>query len=224
RINAIVTDFLDISRPSGVESSPADVFNVLEETVAIMKAHKGFEGVTIEMEGAAELPPAMIDSSKLKQVFMNLLLNSADAMEGSGIISVETKLKEGSAYGAIPARRRTDIQRVFPPPSPPKDTGKPTGDEGARTSGNKTVVISFTDNGPGIGEEERKKIFDPFFTTKEPGKGTGLGLFISEGIVEAYRGRINVRSKLGEGTTFEVSLEAMEEAGRSDKATAEANN
>ena len=69
------------------------------------------------------------------------------------------------------------------------------------------VVISFTDNGPGISEEERKKIFDPFFTTKEPGKGTGLGLFISEGIVEAYRGKINVRSEEGEGTTFDVVLE-----------------
>ena len=70
------------------------------------------------------------------------------------------------------------------------------------------IVVSFIDNGPGISVEERKKIFDPFFTTKEPGKGTGLGLFISEGIVEAYRGKIFVHSEVGEGTTFDVVLEA----------------
>lgn len=202
RINAIVTDFLDISRPSSADATPSDVNNVLEETVAIMKGHKGFEGVQIELKRDAGLPLAVIDSSKLKQVFMNLLLNSADAMEGSGRIRIETNLREGVPYGVIPARRRTDIQRILST----KDTGEVI--EGAPST--KMVVISFIDNGPGISEEERKKIFDPFFTTKEPGKGTGLGLFISEGIVETYRGKINVMSKEGEGTTFEVVLEAME--------------
>ncbi len=201
RINSIVTDFLDISRPSSVNAAPADVNKVIEETVTIMRAHKGFEGVRIEMKVDASLPPAMIDSSKLKQVFMNLLLNSADAMQGSGKIGIETSLREDTPYGVARARRRTDIQQS----SAHKVEGE--GEASGGAPGTKMVVISFTDNGPGISEEERKKIFDPFFTTKEPGKGMGLGLFISEGIVETYRGKINVMSEEGEGTTFEVVLE-----------------
>jgi len=68
------------------------------------------------------------------------------------------------------------------------------------------VIISITDTGRGIKEKDIGKIFDPFWTTKEAGKGTGLGLSVSLGIVEAYGGDIKIKSKAGEGTTFEVFL------------------
>ena len=61
RINAIVTRFLDISRPSAGDGAPADVNKVLEETLSIMKAHKGFEGVEIEFKVDEGLPLAVID-------------------------------------------------------------------------------------------------------------------------------------------------------------------
>ena len=72
--------------------------------------------------------------------------------------------------------------------------------------GRSYVIISITDTGRGIREEDIGKIFDPFFTTKEQEKGTGLGLSVSLGIIEAYGGDIKVKSKEGEGTTFEVFL------------------
>jgi signal transduction histidine kinase len=196
RINAIVSEFLDFSRPSANDASPADVNAVLDDTVAIMKAHKGFEGVEILLGKEGSLPSAFIDPSKLKQVFINLLLNSADAMAGTGRIKVETSISDASVYGLTSGRRSTDIRRTVPASG------------GKEAAGSRVIVVSFADNGPGISTEDRKKIFDPFFTTKEPGKGTGLGLFISEGIVEAYRGKIFVHSELGEGTTFDVVLEA----------------
>src|SRR4030042_1181273 len=68
------------------------------------------------------------------------------------------------------------------------------------------IRVSFTDDGPGISEDNLKRIFDPFFTTKEVGKGTGLGLSICFGIVENHGGRIYARSKLGEGATFVVEI------------------
>jgi PAS domain S-box-containing protein len=66
------------------------------------------------------------------------------------------------------------------------------------------VKISFTDTGPGIRKADIKKVFDPFFTTK--GKGTGLGLAIAKRIIDAHKGRIEVESKEGEGTTFTIKL------------------
>ena len=66
--------------------------------------------------------------------------------------------------------------------------------------------MHVSDNGEGILPENLAKIFDPFFTTKPEGKGVGLGLAVSYGIIEAHGGDIEVKSTVGEGTTFTVSL------------------
>jgi two-component system sensor histidine kinase AtoS len=70
----------------------------------------------------------------------------------------------------------------------------------------KYIRISIRDTGCGIPEENKKKIFDPFFTTKEAGRGTGLGLAIVCKIVQAHKGRLVMRSKVGQGTTFILML------------------
>ena len=66
------------------------------------------------------------------------------------------------------------------------------------------IEVEFVDEGPGIPEPVLPKIFDPFFTTKPPGQGTGLGLAIAQGIVADHGGRIEVRSRVGEGSVFRV--------------------
>ncbi|MFH1519933.1 MAG: PAS domain S-box protein [Candidatus Omnitrophota bacterium] len=70
----------------------------------------------------------------------------------------------------------------------------------------KKVEIDFTDTGHGIYKENLDRLFDPFFTTKKPGKGVGLGLSISHGIITAYKGSIKVASKLGQGAMFRIRL------------------
>lgn len=70
----------------------------------------------------------------------------------------------------------------------------------------KNIIITITDTGCGIPGENIDKIFDPFFTTKEVGKGTGLGLAVSYGIIRAHEGEINVKSKVNKGTTFTIAL------------------
>ncbi len=67
-----------------------------------------------------------------------------------------------------------------------------------------SILIRFTDTGPGIPDDIKEKIFDPFFTTKE--QGTGLGLSISYGIIEQHGGDIGIESKRGEGTKFTIRL------------------
>ncbi|HNX69618.1 MAG TPA: ATP-binding protein [Candidatus Omnitrophota bacterium] len=70
----------------------------------------------------------------------------------------------------------------------------------------KMVAVHFTDNGTGMTEDVMKKIFNYGFTTKPPGKGSGLGLYMCKYIIELHGGTIGVRSKLGEGTTFTLTL------------------
>jgi len=68
------------------------------------------------------------------------------------------------------------------------------------------VIIIFTDSGSGISEENLNKIFEPFFTTKSQGRGTGLGLWVSYGIIKSFQGNIEVKSKVSKGTTFTIKL------------------
>jgi Signal transduction histidine kinase regulating C4-dicarboxylate transport system len=71
---------------------------------------------------------------------------------------------------------------------------------------NGEMLIEVADNGTGIAPEHLPKLFDPFFTTKPVGEGTGLGLSISHGIITGHGGRIEVNSRPGEGTTFQIFL------------------
>jgi two-component system NtrC family sensor kinase len=82
----------------------------------------------------------------------------------------------------------------------------------ATAAENDAVVLSVSDNGEGISPENQAKIFDPFFTTKSEGKGVGLGLAVSYGIVQAHGGEIEVKSKVGEGTTFTITLPVEQSA------------
>ena len=70
----------------------------------------------------------------------------------------------------------------------------------------KNAYVSIKDNGKGMSEETKNKIFNPFFTTKPVGQGTGLGLSISYKVIKNHNGSIDVDSKVGEGTTFKLTL------------------
>jgi signal transduction histidine kinase len=74
------------------------------------------------------------------------------------------------------------------------------------------IILEVTDNGDGMEEETASRIFDPLYTTKEPGKGTGLGLFVVKQIVAEQKGKIAVKSKPGAGTTFRISFPCRESA------------
>jgi two-component system NtrC family sensor kinase len=80
-----------------------------------------------------------------------------------------------------------------------------------RDSYKNAVRIDITDTGVGILKENLKKLFTPFFTTKEKGMGVGLGLSVVHGIIGKHKGKIDVESAPGKGTTFTIYLEAMDE-------------
>ncbi len=90
-----------------------------------------------------------------------------------------------------------------------------------RATEENTIQIDVTDTGGGIPDEHLGSIFDPFFTTKEIGQGTGLGLFVTYGIIDRHRGTITVKSEVGVGTTFTVVLPTSHHAKRETAARQE---
>jgi len=166
RCKEIVKGLLEFGRQTSYKMEPTDLNRALVQGISLLENQALFHNIRIVKDLDSNLPPITANTGQLNQVFMNIILNAAEAMEGQGTLTVNTRL----------------------------------GPE------NDTVIVEFTDTGCGIKEEYLTRIFDPFFTTKEVGKGTGLGLSMSYGIVEKHRGRIWVKSKEGEGSTFTIEL------------------
>ncbi len=201
RMDRILREFLDIARPTKDEPEELDINALIEETVVMFGHHSRGRGVRIDMDLSKDLPSVIIDEGRLRQIFTNLLLNAADAMDGSGVIAVESRLvtiSGGSRLGVADAAAKQRVRRGDPDARPAA---------GRRTRG--AVEVSFTDRGSGIKAGDVGRIFDPFFTTKDPGSGTGLGLFVSASMIKACGGTIEVRSEQGVGSTFTVIIPSV---------------
>jgi PAS domain S-box-containing protein len=129
-----------------------------------------------------------IDPSHLAQVLVNLVVNARDAIRSRGTIFL-----------------RTSIRKVAPGKA--REAELPPGDY---------AVIEVLDTGTGMTPEVRARIFEPFFTTKDIGKGTGLGLATVYGIVMQNKGNIEVWSKLGQGSSFQISLPLQKAAAQNE--------
>jgi len=164
RCKKIIKGLLDFARQSQPEKNKEDLLAVLSRTLSLIENHKDFKNIKIIRDFPESLPLIMFDRDQIQQVFMNLLVNSQEAMPEGGSIYISAKLSLDKKY----------------------------------------IQIQFTDTGAGISEEHLNKIFDPFFTTKE--KGTGLGLSIVLGIIENHSGKLDVKSRIGEGSTFIIKL------------------
>ncbi len=138
--------------------------------------------ISIHRELAVDLFAIEADQGQIQQSLLNLLVNAADAMPGGGDLILKTANVTDK-----------DIKGKVYDPKP----------------GN-YVLLTVTDTGTGMDKETIKRIFDPFFTTKEMGRGTGLGLASTYGIIKGHGGYIDVDSEPDRGTTFAIYLPATE--------------
>ena len=122
-------------------------------------------------------PYVHADATQLQQVVLNLAINARDAMPSGGRLRLAVMCTGASQTGGA-----------------------------ADGSGAPTVCLEIGDNGTGMPPEVQARIFEPFFTTKPRGQGTGLGLAIVQSIVLEHGGQIDVRSRVGTGTTVSITL------------------
>jgi signal transduction histidine kinase len=185
RISTIIRQLLEISRPPSGSCQSFSVHSLIEDMVDGLNLQPFMANIRLQPDLQAQDDIAQLDSNQLRQVFLNLIINAADAVSAKGPESL------GELVIA------TEIARV----------GEPV-------SGNARnwLYIHFKDNGTGIPAEHLDSIFDPFFTTKVPGKGTGLGLAVSFMIMESVGGSLRAESALGQGTVMTVSLPVVPES------------
>jgi len=193
RIDSILREVLEFSRSEKKPLHPVDVNALLLESISALDGHRDFKDIYVKTSLNKNLLTVNVNDGKLRQVFINLLVNAAQSIDPADKVKeivVESELKKMSVKGANLRRRKGD---------------KPLGQPGQEIYRN-FVLVRIKDSGSGISEEDAGRIFDPFYTTKEVGKGTGLGLFVSESILKTYGGQISCESKVGEGSTFTVRL------------------
>jgi signal transduction histidine kinase len=162
RVKRIVQDLKDFSRAGESEKQMANLERGLDSTLNV--ANTELKNKVTVVKEYAGIPEIECMPSQLNQVFMSLLVNSVQAIEVQGTITLRT------------------------------------GREGDR------VWVEVQDTGSGIKPEQLDRIFDPFFTTKAIGKGVGLGLAMAYGIVQKHNGEITVKSEVGVGSVFRVTL------------------
>lgn len=214
RIDAIVRGLLDFARPKLEEVAAIQVTEVVGRVKELLTNQGRLTRVDDRWSLDEECPPVLIAHQDLEQVLVNLVLNALDVLEGHDdpVIEVAVWTEDGPA-AYFPRRRDGD-----PPGINYMHRRRVALDSEAEALGTletarRVVMITVSDNGPGLPESDVGSVFDPFFTTKEPGKGTGLGLFISARLVAGMGGRIEVENRPVEGARFVVRLPEAPAAG-----------
>jgi len=186
RLNRIVNEVLDFSRPIRFDLAPVDLAALCRESAAAAQASPG-PAITLELDPA--LPALVTDAERIRIALVNMLVNARHAASG-----------DNAPGPKGPGLHDADVGRVLSDP-PVTLKASATGDR---------VTITITDRGVGVAPADVAHIFDPYFTTKRG--GTGLGLPIAKNIVEGLGGTITVSSSIDSrehGTEIRIDLPAL---------------
>ena len=176
----LTAQLIGYAREGSYEVKPISLNQFVKETSDTFGMTK--KEITVHQKLSEKLYGIKADQGQIEQVLLNLYVNAADAMPGGEDLFLKTMNVAGK-----------DI------------TGKPY-----EVKPGNYVLLTVRDTGVGMDKETKERIFEPFFTTKGLASGTGLGLASAYGIIKGHGGYIDVDSKVGEGTTFNIYLPATE--------------
>jgi PAS domain S-box-containing protein len=177
RAAALTHRLLAFSRRQTLDPRPTDVNLLVEGMTELIQRTVG-PSIVVRTQGAGELWPALVDGSQLENALLNLCINSRDAMQDGGRITIGTS---NHFVGEVEADA-LDI---------------PEGEY---------LTLCVTDTGSGMPDDVVAKAFDPFFTTKPIGQGTGLGLSMIYGFAKQSGGQVRIASTSVQGTTICIYL------------------
>jgi two-component system, cell cycle sensor histidine kinase and response regulator CckA len=183
RAAKLTSQLLLFSRKKVMQSQATSLNEMISNIAKMFQRIIGAD-IALKFQSDDALPLVQADAAMIEQVLLNMVVNARDAMPRGGELHLST----------------TKVTVADPVQLSP------------RASGGEFVCLSLRDTGVGISAANQARIFEPFFTTKEPGKGTGLGLATTYGIIEQHQGWIDVESTVGVGTTFRVYLPALPES------------
>jgi len=183
RGRSMMQELLVFARKTETHLCPVDIAAQISEMTQVLQISlPGTVSLSLELE--EDMPPVMADAGQLDRVLTNLILNARDALPQGGDIVVSTDLVRFD-------RIHADSWQIKDVPY---------------------FRVRISDNGTGMDEATQSRIFEPFFTTKSDGNGTGLGLPVVFGLMEAHQGFIYLQSQVGEGTTFSLFFPLSPEA------------
>jgi signal transduction histidine kinase len=175
----LIGNMLSFARKSDHEFKEIDMHKIVGDVVSLLE-HSLDKNIKINMNFNAEKFVVIGDSSQIQNVFLNMGLNARDAMPNGGQLTYESVSADFSEDC-----NEVKLEKLLP---------------------GSYIILSVTDTGTGMPEQVKKKIFEPFFTTKEKGKGTGMGLATSYTNIVNHKGKIDLISEEGMGTTFKIYL------------------
>lgn len=191
RMAWLVANLLQFSRRGAPQISTLDMREEIARTLELVHYHLRKHQISVTQDFAPDAPLIQADRQQLRQVFLNLFTNAADAMPAGGHLTIRIRLEKTAVLGLLPAHQPQATESLGLPIAPPP-----------------YVVIEISDTGEGIPMDIRAKVWETFYTTKPEGRGTGLGLAICRRIVQEHGGLIELVSAgvPGQGTTARITL------------------
>jgi PAS domain S-box-containing protein len=173
RADTMVRGLLDFSSKSYVEFEESQLNDIVLRSINLVKHEMDKKNIRLKTDLYRNLPVIQLDEDKICQVFVNVFLNSIQALPEGGTMIIRTYEKQLTG---------NDMHEIYV-------------NNGVFTPGEKVIIAEVEDMGTGIPDEQITHVFDPFFTTKPIGEGTGLGLTVSRKIMESHGGQIDIMNR-----------------------------
>jgi signal transduction histidine kinase len=182
RVSDLLGKLINFSKRPPPSQGAADINKLIRDLVSITKDSLSKQSkISIQAELEKDLPKVVAEEAELKQVFINLIKNAAEAMVSGGTLHIRTQYSGPSIDGLNVTREIESVGHV---------------------------EVIFEDDGPGIPDNLKEKLFDPYVSSKK-GNHSGLGLSIAYNIIRSFKGHMSCESILGKGTRFKIELPAV---------------